>query len=228
MLLVALVVGATAAKSGRSAGSACTSAAIQDYVYAPDPITIASGGSICWTNKDAVTHTATSGTFDTGPLGMNDTSAEITFTAPGTYPYTCTVHPSMTGTVVVSGAPQPPPPPGPPPPGPPPPGPPPPPSPPPPPLPPPGVVPLELRGLRITVGRAGGRRFVIARARSNKPALARLTLFREKRARAAARKRWAAGMNTIRVAVPPRPQRGRWTAELRVGSLRFKRSIRFG
>jgi hypothetical protein len=69
---------------------------------------------------------------------------------------------------------------------------------------------------------------VIARARSNKPALARLTLLRGRRARAAARKQWAAGMNTIRVAAPPRAQRGRWTAELRVGPLRFKRSIRFG
>jgi hypothetical protein len=68
----------------------------------------------------------------------------------------------------------------------------------------------------------------VARGRINKAAVARLALLRGRRVRAAARRPWIAGTNTIRVAVPPRPQRGRWTAELRVGTLRFKRIIRFG
>lgn len=223
-----VVAAAAGANSGGGASSACIPVAIEANDYHPDPVSISSGESICWTNKDTVAHTATSttaGTFDTGVLNMDETSAPITFTSPGSYPYYCAVHPYMTATVTVTGAPPPPPPP----PGPPPPAPPPPvPPPPTPPPPAPGVVPLELRALRITVGRAGGKPVVAARGRINKAATATLALLRKQRARASARKRWSAGMNTIRLVVPARLPRGRWTAEFRVGTLRFRRSIRFG
>jgi plastocyanin len=228
LVLVLVVAAAAGAHSGGGATSACTAVTIEANDYAPDPVSIASGDSICWTNKDAVTHTATSttaGTFDTGVLNMDETSAPITFTTPGSYPYYCAVHPYMTGTVTVTGAPSPPPP-GPPPPGPPPPAPP----PPPPAAPPqaPRVVPLELRGARITVARAGPRPVVVARGRINKAATAALALLRKQRVRASARKRWSVGMNTIRLVPPAGLRRGRWTAELRVGTLRFRRTIRFG
>jgi hypothetical protein len=69
---------------------------------------------------------------------------------------------------------------------------------------------------------------LVARARINQPALARLALLRASRVGASARKPWAAGVNTIRATLPRTLPRGRWTAELRVGSLRFKRTIRIG
>jgi uncharacterized protein YfaS (alpha-2-macroglobulin family) len=68
----------------------------------------------------------------------------------------------------------------------------------------------------------------VARARVNQPAPARLSLLRANRVRASARKQWATGANTIRATLPRTLPKGRWTAELRVGSLRFKRTIRIG
>jgi plastocyanin len=77
---------------------------IKDYAFAPEPITIAPGGTVTWLNQDGVEHTATpaqAGQFtDTGLLQPSG-SKTVTFTAPGTYPYYCGVHPSMRGTVVV-------------------------------------------------------------------------------------------------------------------------------
>jgi hypothetical protein len=69
---------------------------------------------------------------------------------------------------------------------------------------------------------------LVARGKTNKPAAARLALLRKHRVRASARKRWTAGTNNIRLRVPATLAHGRWTAELRVGTLRFRRSIRFG
>jgi hypothetical protein len=160
--------------------------------------------------------------------GMGDTTWEdIVFQAGATYTYVCDPHfYEMNGSFTTAAAPPTPPPPGPPPPAPPPPPGPPPPSPPPPP--PPHVHPLQVAGVRISVVRRGSKRFLVGRARINHPAVARLALMRGQRTRASARKQWAAGRNTIRAAIPRTLPRGRWTAQLRVGSQRFKRSIRIG
>ncbi len=76
---------------------------IQSYAFNPSTITVAAGTTITWTNKDAVGHSVTSkkGVFDSGIFGMNETHS-IAFPIAGTYSYYCTVHPSMTGTVVVN------------------------------------------------------------------------------------------------------------------------------
>jgi hypothetical protein len=144
-----------------------------------------------------------------------------------TYMFVCDPHAnSMKGSFTTTAGQQPPPPPpGPPPPQPP--GPP-PPGPPPPAPPPPQARTLEVKGVRIAVERRGPRRFLVARARINRPATARLALVRKGRTRASARKSWAAGLNRIQVGIPRAVARGRWTAMLRVGSHRFRRDIRIG
>jgi hypothetical protein len=78
------------------------------------------------------------------------------------------------------------------------------------------------------VVRRGPRRLVVARARINRTAQARLALVRKGRTRASARKNWAPGLNRIQAALPRPLARGRWTAMLRVGTYRFKRDIRIG
>jgi plastocyanin len=209
--------------------------AISGFTFQPNPATIAPGSTVCWTNQDLVTHNVTSdqpGLFASGSLNQGD-SFRHQFPTAGSFTYTCTIHYGMDGRVDVGSQPPQPPPPGPPPPGPPPPGPPPPGPPPPPPgspppPPPSGVRPLRVTGLKFLVERRGARRALVARARITRAASARLALLRGKRTQVSSRKRWTAGPNTIRTALPRSLPSGRWTAELRVGTLRFKRVIRIG
>ncbi len=76
---------------------------IQNSAYDPGTITVTTGTTVTWTNKDAITHTVTSNTglFDSGNISPNGTYPH-TFTAAGSYPYHCTIHPYMTGTVIVN------------------------------------------------------------------------------------------------------------------------------
>ena len=77
---------------------------IKGTAFDPSTITIAAGTTITWTNKDAVTHNVTSNTaglFTSSSLGTNGTFTN-TFTTPGTFQYKCTIHPTMTGSVIVN------------------------------------------------------------------------------------------------------------------------------
>ena len=73
---------------------------IAGFAYSPDPVTINVGDTVRWTNNDAVAHTATGSGFNTGAISSGS-SKSVTFNSAGTYAYRCTIHPSMTGTVVV-------------------------------------------------------------------------------------------------------------------------------
>src|SRR5207253_9894245 len=57
---------------------------------------------IRWTNQDTTTHTSTSDSavWDSGNIATNG-SFSFAFDTPGAYPYHCSIHPSMTGTIVV-------------------------------------------------------------------------------------------------------------------------------
>jgi plastocyanin len=77
--------------------------------YVPEALTIPVGTTVTWINNDTVTHTVTStsvpsgaSSFTSGFLAYGN-KFSYTFTVPGTYKYDCTVHPFMTGTVVVTG-----------------------------------------------------------------------------------------------------------------------------
>jgi plastocyanin len=76
---------------------------IQNFGFNPVTITVAAGTTITWTNKDNVAHTVTSttGIFDSGSFGTNGTYVH-TFSTAGNFPYYCTIHPYMTGTVIVN------------------------------------------------------------------------------------------------------------------------------
>jgi plastocyanin len=83
------------------AGNAVT---IQNFAFSPATLTVRVGTTVTWTNRDADAHTVTS--QRSGPLrsAALDTgrSYSFTFTTPGSYPYLCTIHPFMTGTVEVT------------------------------------------------------------------------------------------------------------------------------
>jgi plastocyanin len=76
--------------------------AIKDHLFVPASITIAAGTKVTWVNKDADPHTVVdqNNAFHSSALDTND-SYSHTFTAPGTYTYFCTLHPTMIGTIVV-------------------------------------------------------------------------------------------------------------------------------
>ena len=82
----------------------------QGLNYDPASVTVAKGGKVTWTNNDPVPHTVTSTfnipsgatSFDSKNMDGNATYT-MTFTVAGTYQYTCTYHPWMHGTVVVTG-----------------------------------------------------------------------------------------------------------------------------
>ncbi|HEX7586010.1 MAG TPA: cupredoxin family copper-binding protein [Patescibacteria group bacterium] len=73
---------------------------IQNFAFNPTPLTIKTGTTVTWTNKDSVTHTVNSASFNSGNLANGD-KFQFTFTSPGTYNYSCGIHPSMQGTIIV-------------------------------------------------------------------------------------------------------------------------------
>lgn len=92
---------------GGEAGQACVSA---KNCYDPSPLTIKPETTVAWTNTDNTAHTVTSGrpsgndtgsVFDSGEIGPDGTYSFI-FMSPGAYDYYCTLHPWMTGQVIVS------------------------------------------------------------------------------------------------------------------------------
>jgi plastocyanin len=76
--------------------------------YAPATRTIAAGTWVTWSNdgQDAHTVTAVDGAFDSGDLGPSEGFSWY-FDQPGTFEYVCTLHPWMTGKIVVAGGDQP-------------------------------------------------------------------------------------------------------------------------
>jgi plastocyanin len=83
--------------------SAATAAVkIDNFVFGPQTITVPVGATVTWTNSDDIPHTAvsTDGVFKSKVMDT-DEKFTYTFTKAGTYPYYCTIHPKMTGKVVV-------------------------------------------------------------------------------------------------------------------------------
>jgi plastocyanin len=76
---------------------------IQGMAFNPTTITVTVGTTVTWTNKDGVAHTVTSntGAFDSGSVNPNGTYSHM-FSLAGTFPYKCTIHPTMTATVIVN------------------------------------------------------------------------------------------------------------------------------
>jgi plastocyanin len=75
---------------------------IANMSFAPGTLTVTRGTTVTWKNNDNIAHTSTSnsGVWDTGSIPPGG-STTTTFTTSGTFPYHCTVHPMMTGSIVV-------------------------------------------------------------------------------------------------------------------------------
>jgi plastocyanin len=75
---------------------------IKDFMFAPRNLTIPVGSKVTWINKDEEPHkvAAVNGSFTSKPLDT-DEGFTYEFKAAGKYEYFCTVHPRMTGTIIV-------------------------------------------------------------------------------------------------------------------------------
>jgi len=78
--------------------------AIENFAFAPPSLSVVTGTTVTWTNTDDVQHTVSSDdghTFDSSAFGQGQTF-QFTAGAPGTYAYTCRIHPFMHGTLTVT------------------------------------------------------------------------------------------------------------------------------
>ena len=92
----------TAAAQAQQKSAASVEVKIDNFSFGPAQLTVPSGTTVTWTNRDDIPHTVVSDdkVFKSKVLDT-DEKFSFTFTKPGTYPYFCSVHPKMTGKVIV-------------------------------------------------------------------------------------------------------------------------------
>jgi len=74
---------------------------IGNFTFGPQELKIKAGTTITWTNEDDIPHTVVSPNNFRSKVLDTDGTYSFTFTTPGTYKYFCSLHPHMTGTIVV-------------------------------------------------------------------------------------------------------------------------------
>jgi plastocyanin len=100
--IVLLIAGSPSVTASDQPSAANAAVNIDNFVFGPQTITVPVGATVTWTNKDDIPHTSvsTDSVFKSKVLDTDD-KFSYTFTKTGTYPYYCTIHPKMTGKVVV-------------------------------------------------------------------------------------------------------------------------------
>jgi len=69
--------------------------------YSPNPLTVPRGTTVTWVNNDTSTHNAASNNVFNTPFIAPGGRESVTFQNAGTFPYFCTIHPGMVGTLTV-------------------------------------------------------------------------------------------------------------------------------
>ena len=109
VLTMTLVVGLRAIGIGQRSALASaqqkaetTEVKIDNFSFGPGTLTVPAGTTVTWTNRDDIPHTvvSTDGVFKSKVLDT-DEKFSFTFSKTGTYPYFCSIHPKMTGKVIV-------------------------------------------------------------------------------------------------------------------------------
>jgi plastocyanin len=106
MALMAFAIGAALAcvVAPLAAQTTGVAVAIDNFVFGPKRITVKAGTTVTWTNRDDIPHTVAAKNREFKSKVMDtDESFSFTFSTPGEYAYFCSLHPHMTGTIVVEG-----------------------------------------------------------------------------------------------------------------------------
>ena len=101
-LLALASLGAGAARPTATAPPAARDVKIDNFTFGPADLTVPAGTTVTWTNRDDIPHTvvSTDKVFKSKVLDT-DEKFSFTFSTAGTFPYFCSIHPKMTGKVVV-------------------------------------------------------------------------------------------------------------------------------
>jgi len=88
------------------AAAPASAVSIDNFTFGPQSVTMKTGTTVTWTNKDDIPHgiASANNAFTKSKALDTDDSYSFTFTTPGTYQYFCYIHPHMTGTIVVEAA----------------------------------------------------------------------------------------------------------------------------
>jgi len=102
MIVLLLLAGAPSVTETDQPSAANAEVKIDNFSFGPQTLTVPLGTTVTWTNRDDIPHTvvSTDGVFKS-KVRDTDEKFSYTFTKAGTYPYYCSVHPKMTGKVVV-------------------------------------------------------------------------------------------------------------------------------
>jgi len=109
LILACLSAGCSSYSSAPAASTVSTAGGsaitIKNFAFDPAVLTVKPGTMVTWLNQDGAPHAIASDTtsavaFSSDPLATGASYAFM-FTRPGTYPYHCSIHPSMTGTIIV-------------------------------------------------------------------------------------------------------------------------------
>lgn len=105
-LLVILAAVAALAVTGGAQAATTKTVSIYGSTFSPKSVTITAGDTVRWINRDNTTHQiyGSKGSF-ISPILKHGETYSFTFNAAGTYHYKDELHPKLTGTVVVKGAP---------------------------------------------------------------------------------------------------------------------------
>lgn len=81
----------------QSSGSTVT---INNFSFSPSTLTVKAGTTVAWINEDSATHTIKSDVFNSGELN-NGQKFEFKFEKTGSFDYSCGIHPSMKGKIII-------------------------------------------------------------------------------------------------------------------------------
>jgi plastocyanin len=77
---------------------------IGNFTFGPQELKVKAGTTVTWTNEDDIPHTVVSPNNFRSKVLDTDAAYSFTLTTPGIYKYFCSLHPHMTGTIVVEVA----------------------------------------------------------------------------------------------------------------------------
>ena len=102
MIAMLLLAGSPSLSANDQPSAANAEVKIDNFSFGPQTLAVPVGTTVTWTNRDDIPHTvvSTDGVFKSR-VQDTDEKFSYTFTKAGTYPYFCSVHPKMTGKIVV-------------------------------------------------------------------------------------------------------------------------------